>query len=362
MFPTRALAPLILALLFLGGVQPARADDNPEVGEYKARAGNMSATALSADGRLLFTGEDDGLITLWNVSVTGTSARNFIGHFPKGVFATALLADGKRGVSCGDDNTVRVWDLKGETCLRIMSTGTNTPLVMACSPDGTRAATGFENGRIAIWDIDTGRRVTTLDHPASICGMLYSPNGLILAAGYSDGHVVLWDTRHWSEVLTLPDADRASVGALAFSPDGSLLATGNQNGGGFVWNVRAGSLASSFAGYAHPEKTPAAPVAPVFPGSTITPENRSSIEYLCFSRDAGVLFASIQDATARFWDVKTGSFLGTADYFQDFRFYIARFGFTFATAVATPDRRFVVTTKENAAQVWRFDWTPNPPQ
>ncbi len=362
MFPRWSVAALILATLLLAGMVSARADDGKELVEYKARAGNMSATAISNDGRLIFTGEDDGLVTLWNIAVTGTSVRNFMGHFPRGVFATAILPGDKRGISCGDDNTVRIWDLVTANCLHVMSTGTNTPLVMACSPDGRRAATGFENGRIAIWDTDTGRRIITLDHGASICGMLYSPDGRILAAGYSDGHVVLWDTHRWLPAITLPDADAASVGALAFSSDSKLLATGNQCGGGFVWNTRDGSLFSSFAGYAHPEVTPAPPVAPVFPGSTITPENRGAIEYLCFSRDNSTLFASIQDETARFWDVKSGKFLGTADYFQDFRFYIARFGFTFSTAATTPDRSTIVTTRENAAQVWSFGWTPTPPQ
>jgi len=246
MFHTRPFAPLLFILLLAGGLA-ARADGGAQIAEFKARAGNMSSTAISDDGKLVFTGEDDGLISLWNVAVSGTTVRNFMGHFPRPVIATALLHDGQRGV---------------------------------------------------------------------------------------DGHVVLWDTHHWvPAALTLPDADKASVGALAFSSDSRLLATGYQNGAGFVWNTRDGSLYSSFAGYANPEATPTPPVAPVFPGSTITPENRSTIEHLFFSRDNSTLFGSIQDAPARFWDAKSGAFLGTADYFQDYTFYIAR-----------------------------FDWTPNPPQ
>jgi len=361
MFASRPSALLLSALLLLTGLLTTHADEDQEIAEFKARAGNITATAISDDGQRIFTGEDDGLITLWNVSQTGTSVQNFTGHFPREVFATALLPDGKRGVSCGDDNMVRVWDLATGHCLRAMTTGTAIPLVLACSPDGARGATGFDNGRIAIWDLATGRLVATLPHSASICSLLYSPDGRTLAAGYSDGRVILWDTAHWSPAHTLPDAAQASVGALAFSPDGSLLATGNQNGGGFVWRTADGSLSSSFAGYAHPEVTPAPPVAPVFEGSTITPDNRSAIEFLCFSRDGSKIFTSIQDAPARFWAVPSGSFLGTADYFEDYRFYIARYGFTFATAAVTPRRDYVVTTKENAAEVWRFDWTPKPP-
>jgi len=39
-----------------------------------------------------------------------------------------------------------------------------------------------------------------------------------------------------------------------------------------------------------------------------------------------------------------------------------QYGFTFATATVTPKRDLIVTTKENVAQLWRFSWTPDPPQ
>jgi len=100
----------------------------------------------------------------------------------------------------------------------------------------------------------------------------------------------------------------------------------------------------------------------VFPGSTITPEHRGAIEYLSFSPDGATLLGSLQDDTPRFWDAKTGAFLGTADWFEDNRFYIARFGFTFATAAITPKRDLIVLMKENLAEVWKCPWKPNPPQ
>ena len=85
------------------GLWVARGDEGRKVAEFKARAGNMTATAISDDGKLLFTGEDDGLVTLWNVGVTGTSMMNFVGH-SRWVCGAALLPDGRRGVTCGDDN------------------------------------------------------------------------------------------------------------------------------------------------------------------------------------------------------------------------------------------------------------------
>jgi WD40 repeat protein len=320
----------------------------------------MTAAAISDDGQLVFTGEDDGLVTLWNVK-TGASVHNLNGHAPREVFATALLPDGKRGVTCGDDNLVVIWDLATGKRLHEMSTGDSIPLVMSCALDGSLAATGCDDGRIDVWNLANGRRVTTLLHPSSICSLLFSPDARVLAAGYSDGKVLLWDASGWAAKHTLPSADGASVGALAFSADSRILATGNQNGGGFVWNVANGTQLCAFAGYANPEAPPVPPVAPVFPGSSITPDNRGSITFLCLSLDGASMLGSIQDEGPRFWETKTGRFLGTADWYEDTRFYIARYGFTFATAAVTARRDFIVTMKENLAQVWRMSFVPNQP-
>ncbi len=333
--------------------------------EFKARAGSFTAVAISNDGKLVLTGEDDGLVTLWSTT-TGTSVRAFTGH-PREVLAAALLPDGKLGVTCGDDDMVAVWDLATGARLKRMSTGSSIPLVMSCSADGSLAATGCDDGQIVIWDLATGRLVTRLRRKSPLCSLQFSPDGAVLAAGYMDGSVVFWDTRGWSQKQTLPTADGASVGALAFTADSRLLATGDQAGAGFVWNVADGKQASMFAGYANPDKPPRAPVAPVFPGSVITPDGRSAITYLCFNRDGSMLIGALQDAIPRFWDTKTGRFLGTADWLEDKRFYFARYGFTFATAMATPARDFIVTMgpgpdNENLADVWKLAFAPVPPQ
>jgi WD40 repeat protein len=341
-----------------------RAAEKQLIAEVKAKSGNMTATAISGDAQFILTCEDDGLVLLWNVKTRAT-LRIFKGH-TGGVFAASFLPDGKRIVTCGDDNRLIVWDLATARPLRQMSTGDSIPLVMSCSPDGAIAATGCNDGQIFIWHLSDGRLITRLRRDSSLCGLLFSPNGRLLAAGYSDGHVVLWDVSTWSQERILPDANAASVGALAFPGDSRLLATGNQNGAGFVWNTADGSRLPMFAGYAHPEATPSPPVAPVFPGSAITPDNRSSIVFLCLSPDSKTILASIQDQVPRLWETKTGRLLGTVDWFEDYRFYIPRYGFTFSTASVTPRRDFIVTTRDgqndSRAQVWRLSFAPSSSQ
>ncbi len=353
--------------LLLTPAHPLRAANNLNLAEFGARGSSFTALALSDDGKYLFTGEDYGLITLWSVT-TGTTVYNYPGHVGhvRGVFAAALLPDGKRGVTCGDDDKVIVWDLPTGKRLHEMSTGNSIPWVMSCTRDGALAATGCNDGQIMVWDIATGARVTTLPPRSQVYGILFSPDGKLLAAGYADGQVILWNVSDWSQRHLFPSTDGATVGALAFSPDSRLLATGDQNGAGFVWRTGDGTQLSHFAGYANPEAPPNPPVAPVFPGSTVTPDNRGAIVYVCFSPDASSVMAAVQDEVPRFWDTRSGKLLGTADWYGDNRFYVPRYGYPFAATALTPDGKYIVTLKKDGdmddylAEVWIASYTPIP--
>ena len=236
---------------------------------------------------------------------------------------------------------------------------------MSCTADGSLAATGCNDGAVIIWDLAAGRRLSRVRHPSPLCGLRFSPDGKLLAASYTDGQVIFWNPSDWSQTRTLPaDGNATSIGALAFSPDSRLLATGNQAGAGTVWNVSSGAQVMHFAGYENPEASPSPPVAPVFPGSVITPENRNAILFLCFSADGATIFGALQDNAPRVWEAKTGAVSSAPRKLVRGHalLCVPRYGFTFSSAAFTPQRDTIVTMKENLAQVWRLSFAPSPPQ
>lgn len=333
----------------------AFAEESPrEIAEFKARAGSMTAAAISGDGRFVLTGEDDGLVTLWNVA-TGASAGKFMGH-GRTVFAAALLPDGKRAVTCGDDNSVIVWELSTGKRLQKMETGDSTPLVMSSSPDGALAAVGGADGAIGIWDLADGKRLTTLRQRSTVYGVQFSPDGRLMAAGYADGRVILWSTSDWAAQRTIPDSDGASVGALAFSDDGRLLVTGNQNGDAMAWNVADGSRISSFIDPNAPPVVP--PNSPVLPGCKVTAPDHGAVAFL---HTVGPwTLAAGQNFVPKLWDTRGGKPVAAYPALSDSHFYTARYGYPFATAALSARRDLLVTLKDNLAQVWRISFKPGP--
>ena len=65
----------------------------------------------------------------------------------------------------------------------------------AFSPDGERIATGGADGRIYLWDTQSGMRILSLNLGRMIATRLvFSPGGKYIAAGLGDGRVRLWAT------------------------------------------------------------------------------------------------------------------------------------------------------------------------
>jgi WD40 repeat protein len=110
---------------------------------------------------------------------------------------------------------------------------------MACSPDGRHLALAdWKRQQTTVWDLTTGRPVSTLRGYHSVLGALtFSPDGTRLVTGGDDGTVRLWDPITGEEVLTLR-GHLGQVERLMFTRDGRRLISLGHDGTARVWDAR----------------------------------------------------------------------------------------------------------------------------
>ena len=157
----------------------------------------------------------------------------FSGHVD-GVTAVAWSPDGTR-IATGSDDGVWVLDAVTGEDLFSLERGREVGSV-AWSPDGTRIATGSDDG---VWVLDavTGEDLFSLERGREVGSVAWSPDGTRIATGSDEG-VQVWDAVTGKELLSLERG--REVWSVAWSPDGSRIVTGSTFDGVRVWDAVTG--------------------------------------------------------------------------------------------------------------------------
>ena len=210
-------------------------------------------------------------------------------HLPEGAIARlgkGSLADGNHAVDFSSDGRylavashIGVWIYEVATNRYVTLLPTERPPTsVSFSPVGATLAAGLYNHTVALWQVNTGRRIGTLRRdPLYFPIAVFSPDGTTLATGSNDGMVQLWDLGTLTVVAVLEGHTRGVEG-LVFSPDGNTLASSGDNNIK-LWDVAARKERGTLEGHSDRVRT------------------------LAFSPDGGRLASGSWDGTARLWDV-----------------------------------------------------------
>jgi WD40 repeat protein len=132
---------------------------------------------------------------------------------------------------------VVIWDWKARDIERTIATPAGKAVP---SPTGHLIATAAQEqgplpgGSVDVWDSATGRRVATLAGYTGVLDLAFGPDGTRLATGSQDGTVRIWDPSSGKQLLALR-GHGALVSSVAFSPDGSRLASVGEDGTVRLW-------------------------------------------------------------------------------------------------------------------------------
>lgn len=245
------------------------ADTGESVFAFAGHDADINDVAFSADGSLLATASDDGLVRVWDPDTGDMRAE--LGGWGQ-AWGVSLSPDGSR-VAAGwvNERVVRVLDLAtGEPPLEIRARTEILGDTTSFSPDGERlaiadvsgvvvvdAATGDEllrfqpstdhtlavgwspDGRwiasasvgltTRVTDAETGgRHLTLAGHTGDVERFDWSADGTRLATGARDGTARVWEITEGGAVEVVTVAGREGpVGGVAFSPDGERLLSGD---------------------------------------------------------------------------------------------------------------------------------------
>lgn len=154
--------------------------------------------AYSPDGKRLVTSSNMGNVRLYDAE-TGKLAQVFPGIQPA-VFSPdgSELVMGSMAKRQDLTSThLMVVSIHGgnprQTLTGTPGNGPSTPLGAAFSPDGKRIAAVDWNGKVSVWEAQTGKLdPTPRSHPKGVLSLAFSPDGQILATGGEDGTLRLW--------------------------------------------------------------------------------------------------------------------------------------------------------------------------
>src|SRR5262249_8743256 len=98
------------------------------------------------------------------------------------VSAGAFLPDGRRIILCSYDGRVRLWDLQTGEALAWEVGHDALVRSVAAAPDGLTVITGSGDRTARLWDARTGEQKLLLPHDAGVTFVSYISNGRLLTA------------------------------------------------------------------------------------------------------------------------------------------------------------------------------------
>ncbi len=235
----------------------------------------IRSLAFMPDGRRIVTGGVGGALQFWDTS-TGQPVGEPLQGFGEVIASLAISPDGRRMVSGGDFH-LQLWTAKAVVkaaavpgtadAWTSVALETDPPvwtLGVAFNRDGTRVASGANDGTVRQWDGRTGKALggPLNGHPKGVANVRFSPDGAQLLSGGGGGTLVLWDVRRGERIGDWLNGQSGGVTALAFRPDGQRAVTGGEDGLLRLWD----------AGAAAPLAAPAAPAPTAGRGVGLSPD------------------------------------------------------------------------------------------
>ena len=215
-----------------------------------------NCAAISPDGQSIAA--PDGSEILFSDVLSGAPQLRSLGRHGESISAVAFSPDGSKIASASRDG-IRIWS--ATTAAQVLGPigpiwkDNNTHFdistqeecgvinVLVFPPNGSIIASGSSNKTACLLGVATGEPVvpTIRGHIKSIESIAFFPDGSKVATGAEDGMINIWSTTTGARLLKI--CQNAIVTSISFSPDGCTIASGSCWSHGIkTWNATSGKL------------------------------------------------------------------------------------------------------------------------
>jgi WD40 repeat protein len=219
------------------------APDPKPVSQAYAHGGPVTGVAFHPQNTQLLTAGGDGLLKLWAMPpIPG----RLLTH-PDAVLSSAMTADGKRLFTGSADKVLRSWDMVKNIVERQFTGNGAAVTAVAISGNGQILVSGGDDATIRFWNQATGKENSSLGaHAGTVTSLALNPAGTQMVSSSTDGTVKLWQL---PALPPRPFVHPDQVTSLALSPDGSKLLTGCSDKLARLWNFKTGAKERDFPGH-----------------------------------------------------------------------------------------------------------------
>ncbi|MEO9854033.1 MAG: caspase family protein [Reichenbachiella sp.] len=347
----------------------------------------VRAVAYSPDGKFLATGSRDNSIKLWQVS-TGREIRTFLGHLNP-VNTLTFDPTGQWLASGSSDNSIMIWEVATGK-VRTKITGHKKRVSsLDFSADGALLASGGWDRLVYVWNAASGEKVGEYKgNPATGIGVgvqvLFSKDSKKLITGNDDGKIIIYDLESGMAGDTLRNISPSSCGGcpsfIQLSENGSELISASRSGPVTLWNLKSGKKIKEYGAEAKEYTAVGMKGNTVFVSDedTVKLWNRAGqlvkkilladteINSATLTPDGKYVAAATNDRITRIWNAQSGKiqkslkgFLNEAvdnglglDPESYWQYNISRYVSYRETIKVSPDEKYVIKAVGTVAQLW----------
>jgi WD40 repeat protein len=258
-----------------------------EGAESATRLQNINCVAVTSNGEIIATGDNNGGVSIWTVEL-GRPVMASEGYgwvygvsFSHDSQLLAFTTDGKHTYF-----TVQVWPLFAEDSPRVLKGHQAGVEGVAFAPGGYTLASVATDGLLVLWNVEQhSGRVLGWRRGKAFSSIAFAPNGETVITGAYDNSLNLWTISAEEQEPRSLDGHTEAVLCVAISPDGETLASGSRDKSIRLWTLPSGVLSQVITGHT------------------------TSVTGTAFSPNGRFLASVSRDRTIRIWDARSGEYV-----------------------------------------------------